>query len=126
VMEGAQSFFHCSLTFYWTPLLLDGKASTDGIRQALSMYLTQNWELAVLTSGRSFTSGDRKRGEQDQTFVSPLFYPYLPRPKLPLQVINSKGMSDFGSLLLTLRRTTTSSGRDTIKEPGNGSLRAAY
>jgi hypothetical protein len=90
------------------------------------MYLTENRVLAVLTSGCSFTSGDRKRGEQDQTFVSPLFYPYLPRSKPPLQVINSKGMSDFGSLLLTLQRTTTSSGRDTIKEPENGSLRAAY
>jgi len=60
VMEGAQSFFDCSLTFCWTLPLLDGKASTDSIRQALSMPLAQNWVLPVLTSCCSVTSGDRK------------------------------------------------------------------
>jgi len=126
VMEGAQSFFDWSLTFCWTLLLLDGKVSTDSIRQALSMSLAQNWVLPVLTSCCSLTSGDRKRSEQDQTFVSPLFYPYPPRPKPPLQVTNCKGISDTGCLLPILQRTTTSCGRDTIKEPENGSLRAAY
>jgi hypothetical protein len=54
------------------------------------------------------------------------FYPYLPRLKRPLQVTNSKGMSDNGSLLLTLQRITTSFGKVTIKGPENGCFRAAY
>jgi hypothetical protein len=126
VMEGAQSFFDWSLTFCSILLLSDGKASTDSIRQALSMPLAQDWVLLVLTSCCSVTSGDRKRSEQDQTFVFPLFYPYPPRPRPLFQVTNSKGISDTGSLLPILQRTTTSCGRDTIKEPENGSLRAAY
>jgi hypothetical protein len=126
VMEGAQLFFDCSLTFCWILLLSDGKASTDSIRQALSMSLARHLVLPVLTSCCSVTSGDRKRSEQDQTFVSPLFSPYPPRPKRPLQVTNCKGISDTGSLLPILQRTTTSCGRDTIKELENGSLRAAY
>ena len=55
-----------------------------------------------------------------------IFYPYLPRLKPPLQVTNSKGMSDNGSLLLTLQRITTSFGKVIIKELENGSCRAAY
>jgi hypothetical protein len=58
VMEGVQSF-DGSLTFCWT-LLSDGKASTDSIRQALSMSLVKNWVLPVLTSCCSVTSGGRK------------------------------------------------------------------
>ena len=54
------------------------------------------------------------------------FNPHLPRLKPPLQVTNSKGMSDIGSLLLTLQRITTSFGEATIKEPENGSFRAEY
>ena len=60
VMEGAQSFFDWSLTFCWTLLLLDGKVSTDSIRQALSMSLAQHRVLPVLTWCCSVTSGDRK------------------------------------------------------------------
>src|SRR6266851_1226281 len=54
------------------------------------------------------------------------FYPYPPRLKPPLQVTNSKGMSDIGSLLLTLQRITTSFGKVIIKELENGCFRAAY
>jgi len=54
------------------------------------------------------------------------FYPHSPRLKPLLQVANSKGMSNIGSLLLTLQRITTSFGKVTMKEAENGSFRAAY
>jgi len=82
--------------------------------------------LPVLTSGDSLPSADCERSEQDQTFVFPFSNPNSLKPKLPLQVTNFKGMSDFGSLLLTLQRITTSFGKGTIRELQHGSLRATY
>jgi hypothetical protein len=47
VMEGEQCLHDLLLTFYWILVQSDGKASTDGIRRDLGMYLTK---LAYLCS----------------------------------------------------------------------------
>ena len=41
VMEGTQMGYDCPQIFVYTLLLLDGKASTDSIREDLGMCLTQ-------------------------------------------------------------------------------------
>jgi hypothetical protein len=41
VMEGAQLLYDCSSIFVSALLLLDGKASTDSIREDLGMCLSQ-------------------------------------------------------------------------------------
>src|SRR5579863_8029970 len=55
-----------------------------------------------------------------------MFNPHPQSQEFPLQVTNSKRISDFGSLLLILQRTTASSGKDTMKELQHGSFRVAY
>src|ERR1700761_1725500 len=41
VMEGAQRLHDWLLIFYWTLVVLDGKASTDSIRRDLGMCLSK-------------------------------------------------------------------------------------
>jgi hypothetical protein len=68
VMEGTRRLHN--LLIYFRPLVvLDGKASTDGIRQALGKCLTRN-RCYLCSLGRSCPSPDARRNEQDETCFS--------------------------------------------------------
>jgi hypothetical protein len=69
VMEGVQCLHDWLLIFYWTLVPLDGKVSTDGIRRDLGKCLAEWVSIRLLTRGRSRSSRNTKRTEQDETFV---------------------------------------------------------
>ena len=66
------------------------------------------------------------RDEQDETFVIHDCDPLSLEIETILQVISCKEMSNIGFLLRILRRTMTSFGKRTIKEPQLGFLRPMH
>ena len=66
------------------------------------------------------------RDEQDETFVIHDYDTFFLETKTTLQVISCKETSNIGFLLRILRRTMTSFGNHTIKEPQLGFLRPMH
>jgi hypothetical protein len=93
VMEGAQCLHGWLVIFYWTLVRSDGKESTDSIRRDLGMCIRLSREIRVrlLTWGRSRSSRNAKRNEQDQTFVVTLLYLLLPKRTARFRCSVAKG-----------------------------------
>src|SRR5712671_1406661 len=107
--------------------MLDGKASTDCIRQELGKCLTQNrnkclsCSFTVIVSLRQIVNDETKKMKR---LLLPHSVTQFYKTDVTLQVTNYKEMSNDGSLLPTLHQTTTSFGNHTVAELQNGSSRA--